>query len=136
MTAVCVCMRRIDGLTSCLDKLLCTPSSWTNKSEEQEGLWYSGGARPIVPLSHRSGRYRRRAGGRPGKASVVNMQMNGLMGLKRSGRSTSVIIQCQIKASSMCMRRCLWVAAWTALQLDSFLARHCPKETTRSLSGC
>lgn len=117
VTAVCVCMRRIDGLTSWLDKLFATSSSWTNKSQEQGGLWCSGGALPIVCPSHRGGRYRRPSRGRQGWASVVNMQMNGLMGLKRSLRSGCVITQCQIKASSVRMCGCRWAAgqccSWT-----------------------
>ncbi len=56
------------------------------------------------------------------------------MVLKRSLRSSSVIIQCQIKASSVCMCGCLWVAgqrcSWT------FSTCYIVKKTARPLSGC
>lgn len=74
-------------------------------------------------------------GRRLGRASVVNMQMNGLMGLKRSLGSNRVISQCQIKASSVLV----WVfvgGSSAALQLDSFASRYIVKKTTRPLSGC
>lgn len=85
-------------------------------------LWYSGGARlhcgPVTSLWEE-------AKGKVGVAGegvglcLVNMQMRRLMGLKRSWRSSSVIIEKEIKAPSKQMCGCLWVAAqrcsWTTL---------------------
>lgn len=39
-----------------------------------------------------------------------------------------MIIQCQIKAPSVCMCGCFFVGGWSALQLDISLVLHYPKE--------
>lgn len=61
---------------------------------------------PLCQCHITVGGIRGRAGGRLGWASVVNMQMSSLIGLKRSPGSNSVITQCQIKSVCVCVGVC------------------------------
>lgn len=80
------------------------------KNKERGGTTLVFNAHPIVLESHRGRRYQKASRQRRllRWASVVNMQMIGLIGLKRSHGSNSVISHCQI--NSMNIRGCLWVA--------------------------
>lgn len=107
------------------------PMEQTKARNDGEGralvFWWR--TSPLWPCHFALGGGQRKGGGAWGRGGgvglcLVNMQMKHLMGLKRSWRSSSVIIEKEIKAPSKQMCGCLWVAAqrcsWT-----SFFALQC-----------